>query len=54
MVAIPGTKRVRWLEENAAARELALDKADFVALDAIAGSTVGARYNEHNMEMVDR
>jgi aryl-alcohol dehydrogenase-like predicted oxidoreductase len=54
VVAIPGTKRVRWLEENAAARELALDKADFVALDAIAGSVVGARYNEHNMEMVDR
>jgi aryl-alcohol dehydrogenase-like predicted oxidoreductase len=54
IVAIPGTKRVRWLEENAAARTLALDADDFAVLGAIAGSIVGARYDEHNMAMVDR
>jgi aryl-alcohol dehydrogenase-like predicted oxidoreductase len=54
VVPIPGTKRVRYLEENAAARTLRLDADDFAALDAIAGAVVGERYDEHNMAMIER
>jgi aryl-alcohol dehydrogenase-like predicted oxidoreductase len=51
---IPGTKRVQYLEENAAARALSLDADDFAVLDTIAGAVSGARYDDNNMAMVDR
>jgi aryl-alcohol dehydrogenase-like predicted oxidoreductase len=54
VVPIPGTKRVRYLEENAAARSLALGSDDFAVLDTIAAAVAGPRYDEHNMAMVDR
>jgi aryl-alcohol dehydrogenase-like predicted oxidoreductase len=46
VVAIPGTKRVRYLEENAAAADIALSADDLAALDAAApvGATAGDRY----------
>jgi aryl-alcohol dehydrogenase-like predicted oxidoreductase len=46
VVAIPGTKRVRYLEENAAAADVTLSAADLAALDAAApvGATAGDRY----------
>jgi aryl-alcohol dehydrogenase-like predicted oxidoreductase len=46
IVPIPGTKRVRYLEENAAAADVELTAADLQALDeaAPAGATAGDRY----------
>jgi aryl-alcohol dehydrogenase-like predicted oxidoreductase len=46
IVPIPGTKRVTYLEENAAAAHVRLDHEDLAALDAIAprGIAEGARY----------
>ena len=43
VVPIPGTKRRRWLEENAAAAELVLDPADLADLAALPAS-VAPRY----------
>jgi aryl-alcohol dehydrogenase-like predicted oxidoreductase len=43
-VPIPGTKRVRWLEENAAALDLALTDEDLMRLGALASLVVGGRY----------
>ena len=46
VVPIPGTKRVRYLEENAAAADLELDTHDLQRLDDVApvGATAGDRY----------
>jgi aryl-alcohol dehydrogenase-like predicted oxidoreductase len=44
VVPIPGTKRVKWLEQNVAAAEIALDADDLAVLDPLADSVVGARY----------
>jgi aryl-alcohol dehydrogenase-like predicted oxidoreductase len=46
VVPIPGTKRVRWLEENVAASEIALSAEDLARLDELAppGAAVGERY----------
>jgi aryl-alcohol dehydrogenase-like predicted oxidoreductase len=56
IVPIPGTKRRRYLEENAAAATLELKPEDLQALDrALAPEAVaGPRYNERNMSFVDR
>jgi aryl-alcohol dehydrogenase-like predicted oxidoreductase len=56
IVPIPGTKRRRYLEENAAAASLVLEPVDLEALDrALAPEAVaGPRYNERNMTFVDR
>jgi aryl-alcohol dehydrogenase-like predicted oxidoreductase len=44
VVPIPGTKRVKWLEQNASALDIALTADDLAALDALAAQVVGARY----------
>ncbi|HEU4978521.1 MAG TPA: aldo/keto reductase [Solirubrobacteraceae bacterium] len=46
VVPIPGTKHVRYLEENAAASDVELSEEDLRALDEAAprGATAGARY----------
>ena len=56
IVPIPGTKRVKYLEENVAAASVALDAAQMQALDeALApGKVAGPRYNATVMSMVDR
>ncbi|WP_436163445.1 aldo/keto reductase [Mesorhizobium sp. LjRoot246] len=56
IVPIPGTKRIRYLEENVAAASLKLDAAEMAALDeALApGKISGPRYTERDMAMVDR
>jgi aryl-alcohol dehydrogenase-like predicted oxidoreductase len=56
IVPIPGTKRIRYLEENVAAASLKLDAAEMAALDeALApGKIAGPRYTERAMSMVDR
>lgn len=43
IIPIPGTKRLRYLEENAAAADLDLSVADVAALDALP-EAVGTRY----------
>jgi aryl-alcohol dehydrogenase-like predicted oxidoreductase len=46
IVPIPGTKRVRYLEENAAAADIELDAGDLRRLDEAApvGAAEGDRY----------
>lgn len=56
IVPIPGTKRVKYLEENVAAASISLDAAQMRALDgALApGKVSGPRYSPTAMLMVDR
>jgi aryl-alcohol dehydrogenase-like predicted oxidoreductase len=44
VVPIPGTKRTRWLEQNVAGVEIALDADDLGVLDPLGNLVVGARY----------
>ena len=44
LVPIPGTKRVRWLEQNVAALDLQLSDEDLAELDPLGTQVVGARY----------
>jgi aryl-alcohol dehydrogenase-like predicted oxidoreductase len=52
IVAIPGTKKVRWLDENIAACDLALDAETLAELDAAfpPGVTSGLRYPAGQMK----
>ncbi len=56
VVPIPGTKRRRFLEENAAAAEIHLSGADVAELESAvpANAIVGERYAEANMRAIDR
>jgi len=56
IVPIPGTKRRRYLEENVAAADLALDAPEMAALDAALplGATAGPRYGERMLGLIDR
>jgi aryl-alcohol dehydrogenase-like predicted oxidoreductase len=55
VVPIPGTKRVRYLEENAAAAEIRLTSDDLGAIDAAApaGVAAGERYPAAGMARVN-
>ena len=55
IVPIPGTKRVKYLEENAGAREVRLSGADMKRIDEIApvGVAAGGRYPEQGMKSVN-
>lgn len=55
IVPIPGTKRVKYLEENVAASSVVLTKADLKELDKIApvGAAAGDRYTAAAMKMYD-
>jgi aryl-alcohol dehydrogenase-like predicted oxidoreductase len=44
IVPIPGTKRVKWLEQNVASLDVHLDAADLAELDPLGDQVVGARY----------
>jgi aryl-alcohol dehydrogenase-like predicted oxidoreductase len=44
VVPIPGTKRVRWLEQNTAALDVPLDEEALAELDPLSERVVGARY----------
>jgi len=52
IVPIPGTKRIAFLEENAAASNLALDQSDIEELNALAQKTSGDRYEESQLSKV--
>jgi aryl-alcohol dehydrogenase-like predicted oxidoreductase len=56
IVPIPGTKRVRYLEENLAAVTMRLTPADLARLDAVLprGAAAGNRYPEAGMKAVNR
>ena len=53
---IPGTKRVRWLEENAQAADITLTAADIAFLDTLltTENVAGERYPPSLMQSVDR
>jgi aryl-alcohol dehydrogenase-like predicted oxidoreductase len=55
IVPIPGTKRVSYLEENAAAAEIELSLDDLAALDdAVSGHAIaGTRYAERDMALLN-
>jgi aryl-alcohol dehydrogenase-like predicted oxidoreductase len=44
VVPIPGTKRVKWIEQNAAALDVQLTDSDLAALAPLAAQVTGARY----------
>ena len=56
IVPIPGTKRVRYLEENARAAELTLSGDELATIERTfpPGVTAGTRYPEASMASVDR
>jgi aryl-alcohol dehydrogenase-like predicted oxidoreductase len=56
VIPIPGTKRVRYLDENIGALEVHLSDADLKRLDEILppGAAAGMRYHERGMETVNR
>ena len=54
IVPIPGTKRVKYLEENVGAASIELAAEDLTELGALAARTAGPRYNAAMMSMVER
>jgi aryl-alcohol dehydrogenase-like predicted oxidoreductase len=56
IVPIPGTKRVKYLEENLAAERVELTKQDLAAIDELApkGVAAGPRYPEAAMSSLNR
>ena len=56
VVSIPGTKRRKYLEENAAATDVTLSASDLKQLDAVAprGAAAGERYPAAIMGSVNR
>jgi aryl-alcohol dehydrogenase-like predicted oxidoreductase len=53
LVPIPGTKRRKYLEENAAAVDVELTRDDLARIDAELPEVAGARYNEMGMASVN-
>jgi aryl-alcohol dehydrogenase-like predicted oxidoreductase len=55
IVPIPGTKHRKYLEENAGALKVMMDRADLAAIDELAprGAFRGARYAENAMRAVN-
>jgi aryl-alcohol dehydrogenase-like predicted oxidoreductase len=56
MIPIPGTKRRKYLEENAGALDVELTAEDLLRIDEVAphGAASGERYPEHMMTLVNR
>ena len=56
VVPIPGTRHVKYLEENAAAAEVALSDDDLRRIQQVfpAGAAAGDRYPEGGMKTVNR
>ena len=53
LVPIPGTKRRRYLEENAAAADVELSAEDLARIEAELPAVAGERYDEAGMAGVD-
>jgi aryl-alcohol dehydrogenase-like predicted oxidoreductase len=56
MVPIPGTKRVKYLEDNMGAAGVTLDKSELAQMDRLfpAGAAEGTRYSAEGMAMVNK
>ena len=56
IVPIPGTKHVKYLDQNIAALDVQLSDADLKRLDTILppGAAAGERYHARGMEAVNR
>jgi aryl-alcohol dehydrogenase-like predicted oxidoreductase len=56
VMPIPGTKRVKYLDENLGAVNVRLTADDLARIDAVlpAGAAVGSRYSEPAMRAIDR
>jgi aryl-alcohol dehydrogenase-like predicted oxidoreductase len=44
MAPIPGTKRIKWLEQNVAALDVTLTADELAVLNPLGSQVVGARY----------
>jgi aryl-alcohol dehydrogenase-like predicted oxidoreductase len=44
LAPIPGTKRIKWLEQNVAALDITLTPGQLARLDPLAAQVTGARY----------
>jgi aryl-alcohol dehydrogenase-like predicted oxidoreductase len=53
IVPIPGTKRVKYLEDNVASIDIRLTAEELVELNSTLSGVAGARYPEAMMKMVD-
>ncbi|WP_262697092.1 hypothetical protein [Fibrisoma montanum] len=51
-VPIPGTKRVKYVEQNTAAADIKLSVDDLSIIPL--GTSTGARYNEAGMAWIDK
>ena len=54
VVPIPGTKRVRYVEENVGAVDLKFTPEQLAQLDGLASQTAGERYTPEMMKLVER
>ena len=54
VVPIPGTKRVRYVEENVGAVDLKFNREQLAQLDGLARTTAGERYTPEMMKLVER
>ena len=56
IVPIPGTKRIKYLDENLGALEVRLTPEELEQIDAVlpAGSAAGDRYHAQAMQAVNR
>ncbi len=54
MVPIPGTKRVRYLEENVGAMKIRLTPEQHARLEGLASQTAGERYAPEMMQLVEQ
>jgi aryl-alcohol dehydrogenase-like predicted oxidoreductase len=54
IVPIPGTKRIKYLEENCGAAAVQLSAAEMAELDALGQEVSGPRYEDSLMAMVER
>jgi aryl-alcohol dehydrogenase-like predicted oxidoreductase len=55
MIPIPGTKRRKYLDENAAAVDIVLSKPDLARIETVVGKypDVGQRYSEGALKLVN-
>ena len=51
---IPGTKRVRYLEDNLGAMNVRLEPDDMRELDALKSAAAGERYESPMMALIER
>ena len=56
IIPIPGTKKIKYLEENAAAADVVLSAGDLKAIEDLVSRypDIGGRYNEGSLKLVDR